>query len=43
MFQLQPGDYVIVPRRQQTFWERTREWVIFSTLIVNIIIILNLR
>lgn len=42
-FQLQPGDYVIVPRRKQTFWERTREWVIFSTLIVNIIIILNLR
>lgn len=42
-FQLQPGDYVIVPRRTPTFWERTREWVILSTLIVNIIIILNLR
>ena len=42
-FSLQAGDYVVVPRREPTFWERTREWVILSTLIVNIIIILNLR
>ena len=42
-FTLRAGDYVVVPRRQPTFWERTREYVIFSTLILNIIIILNLR
>ncbi len=42
-FTLRAGDYVVVPRRPPTFWERARNYIFLTTLILNIIIILNLR
>lgn len=39
---LQPGDYIIVPRRDPTFWERSREWIVFTTLILNVYAIITL-
>jgi polysaccharide export outer membrane protein len=37
---LRPGDYVIVPRRAPTFWERARDWIVLTTLVVNVLVII---
>lgn len=37
---LRAGDYVIVPRRAPSFWDRARDWIVLTTLVVNILVII---
>jgi len=37
---LRAGDFVIVPRRTPTFWDRARDWIVLTTLVVNILVII---
>ena len=34
--QLRAGDFVVVPTRPRTFWEKTRDWIGLTTLVLSV-------